>query len=91
MSLHLLLQFLSHGVIFSSSFPLKDHQQTTFINVSCSTYRFHIFLLHHGDIETNSVPSKEKLKNLSCCHWNINSLITRNLFKISLLEAYNAI
>ena len=30
-------------------------------------------------------------KNLSCCHWNGNSLIAHNLSKIPLLEAYNVI
>ena len=43
------------------------------------------------DIETNPVPPKEKLKNLSCCHWNGNNLIAHNLSKIPLLEAYNVI
>ena len=47
-------------------------------------------MLQHGDIETNPGPTKEKIKNLSCCHWNVNSLIAQN-FKISHLEAYNAI
>ena len=50
----------------------------------------HVLLLQHGDIETNPGPTKEKIKNLSCCHWNVNSLIAHN-FKISPLEAYNAI
>ena len=50
----------------------------------------HVLLLQHGDIETNPGPTKEKIKNLSCCHWNVNSLIAQN-FKISHLEAYNAI
>ena len=50
-----------------------------------------MLLLQHGDIETNPGPTKEKIKNLSFCHWNINSLIARNLTKISHLEAYNAI
>ena len=48
-------------------------------------------MLQHGDIETNPGPTKEKIKNLSCCHWNVNSLIAHNFTKISHLEAYNAI
>ena len=51
----------------------------------------HVLLLQHGDIETNPGPTKEKIKNLSCCHWNVNSLIAHNFTKISHLEAYNAI
>ena len=51
----------------------------------------HVFLLQHGDIKTNLGPTKEKIKNLSFCHRNINSLIAHNLAKISHVEAYNAI
>ena len=64
---------------------------TSFIDVAYSTYFLHILLLQHGDIETNPGPQKEKTKNLSCCHWNVNSLIAHNLFKISQLEAYNSV
>ena len=51
----------------------------------------HVFLLQHGDIETNLGPTKKKIKNLSFCHRNINSLIAHNVTKISHVEAYNAI
>ena len=44
-----------------------------------------------GDIETNPGPQKEKTKNLSCCHWNVNSLIAHNLSKLAQLEAYNSV
>ena len=64
---------------------------TTFNGVLYSTYYFYIFLLLHGDIEANPRPAKKKLKNLSCCHWNVNSLIAHRLSKISLLKAYNVI
>ena len=63
----------------------------TFIDVLYSTYYLHILLLQHGDIEANPGPPKEKLKNISCCHWNVDSLIAHNVSKISLLEAYKAI
>ena len=36
-------------------------------------------------------PTLDQLKNLFCCHSNVNSLIAHNVSKISLLEAYNAI
>ena len=75
MSFYLLFQFLSHGVIFSRSFFRKGHLQTTyiitFIDVLYSTYYLHILLLQHGDIEINPGPPKEKLKSLSCFHWNV--------------------
>ena len=51
----------------------------------------HIILLQHGHIETNPGPQKEELKSLSCCRWNVNSLIAHNLYKTSLLEVHNAI
>ena len=48
-------------------------------------------MLQHGDIETNPGPQKEKTKNLSCCHWNVNSLIAHNLSELAQLEAYNSV
>ena len=64
---------------------------TSFIDVEYSTSFLNIYLLEHGDIETNSGPQKEKTKNLSCCNWNINSLISYNLSKLSQPEAYNSV
>ena len=64
---------------------------TSLVDVVCSTYILHILLLQCGDIVTNPGPQKEKIKNLSCCHWNVNSLIAHNLSKISQLEAYNSV
>ena len=64
---------------------------TSLIDVAYSTYFLHILLLQHGDIETNPGPQKEKKKNLSCCYWNVNSLIAHNLSKLSQLEAYNSV
>ena len=55
------------------------------------SYFLHVFILQHGDIETNPGPTKEKIKNLSFGHWNVNSLIAHNLTKISHVEACNAI
>ena len=64
---------------------------TSFVDVVYSTYILHILLLQCGDIVTNPGPQREKIKNLSCCHWNVNSLIAHNLSKISQLEAYNSV
>ena len=64
---------------------------TSFIDVAYSTYFLHILLLQHRDMETNPGPEKEKTKNLSCCYWNVNSLIAHNLSKLSQLEAYNSV
>ena len=51
----------------------------------------HALSLQHGDIETNPGLTKKKIKNLCCCHWNVNSRIAHNLTRIPHLEAYNAI
>ena len=70
--------------------PFANYLYTTkFIDVLLSTYFLHILLLQYGDIETNLGPTKEKIKNLSFCYWNLNSLIAHNSIKISHLEAYN--
>ena len=63
----------------------------SFIHVVYSTYFLHILLLQHGDIETNPRPQKEKKKNLSFCHWNVNSLIAHILYKLTYLEAYSSV
>ena len=54
-------------------------------------YFLHLLLLQHGDIERNPGPQSGQIKNLSCCHWNVNSLIAQNLSKITQLEAYNSL
>ena len=35
----------------------------------------------------NSSPQSGQIKKLSCCHWNVNSLVAQNLSKITQLEA----
>ena len=54
-------------------------------------YFLHLLLLQHGDIERNPGPQSGQIKNLSCCHWNVNSLVAQNLSKITQLEAYNSL
>ena len=49
-----------------------------------------LILLTHGDVETNPSPKKSHLY-FCCCHWNVNSLISHNILKVSLLEAYNTV
>ena len=34
---------------------------------------------------------KEQIKFLSCCHWNVNSLVAQNICKISQIEVYNSL
>ena len=61
----------------------------SFFNVLCFVYFLHFLLLQNGDIERNSGPQRGQSKNLSCCHWNVNSLVVQTLSKITQLEAYN--
>ena len=50
-----------------------------------------LLLLQHGDIESNPGPKNKQVNNLSCCHWNVNSLLAQNLSKISQIEGYNSL
>ena len=79
-------KFISRKRSFTNYF-----YKTWFINVLYSTSFFHIILLQHGDIETNPGPQKEKKKKISCCHWNVNSLIAHDLSKLFQLETYNSV
>ena len=44
-----------------------------------------------GDIELNAGPKPNSCKSFSICHWNLNSSISHNFNKVSLLTAYNSI
>ena len=61
------------------------------IIVVLSGYFLHLLLLQHGDIESNPGPRNNQIKNLSCCHWNVNSLLPQNFSKVSQIEAYNSL
>ena len=56
---------------------------SSFVVVIYFTYFLHILLLQQRDVETNPGPQKKKIKNLSCCHWNVTSLIAHTLSKVS--------
>ena len=60
-------------------------------NVLYFMYFLHLLLLQHRDLERNPGPISGQIKNLSCCHWNVNSLVAQNLSKITQLEAYNSL
>ena len=78
--LTVVLKFTVHSIFFIKIF-----------NVLYSSYFLHLLLLQHGDIESNPGPKKEQIKYLSCCHWNVNSLLAQNMCKISQIEAYNSL
>ena len=63
------------------------------VNVLSFGYFIYLFLLllQHGDIESNLDSKNKQVKNLSCCHWNVNSLLAQNLSKNSQIKAYNSL
>ena len=63
---------------------------------SISNLKFALFfillLLCHRDIKSN--PGRKKSGNcqpLKFCHWNPNSILSENYFKVSLLKSFNAL
>ena len=60
-------------------------------NVLYFVYFLPLLLLQHGDIERNPGLQSGQIKNLSCCHWSVNSLVAQNLSKITQLEAYSSL
>ena len=51
----------------------------------------YLILLQHVDSESNPGPDRTKLKNFSCCHWSLNSLVAHNFSKLCQLEAYKSL
>ena len=78
--LTVVLKFTVHSIFFIK-----------ILNVLYSSYFLHLLLLQHGNIESNPGPKKEQIKYLTCCHWNVNSLLGQNMCKISQIEAYNSL
>ena len=63
---------------------------------SISNLKFALFfvllLLCHGDVESNSGSKKSgNCQPLKFCDWNLNSILSENCFKISLLKSFNAL
>ena len=56
--------------------------------IGCFIHLFLLLLQH--DIESNPGLKKKQVKSLSCCHWNVDSLLARNLSKISQTGTYNS-
>ena len=60
-------------------------------NVLYFMYFLHLLLLQHGDTERYPGSQSGQIKNLSCCHYNVNSLVAQNLSKITQLEVFNSL
>ena len=53
---------------------------------------FALLLLCHGVIESNPGPKRSgNCQPLKFCHWNLNSILSENCFKVSLLKSFNAL
>ena len=84
------------GIIYYCVYPVitnKFSHANCFPKVRCViSYLYYVFcsLLTHGDVETNPGPKKSHWY-FSCCLWNVNSLISHNILKVSLIEAYNTV
>ena len=53
---------------------------------------FSLLLLCHGDTESNPGPNKSgNCQPLKFCHSNLNSILSENCFKVSLLKSFNAL
>ena len=53
---------------------------------------FALLLLCHEDIESNPGPKKSvNCQHLKFSHWNLNSTLSENCFKLSLLKSFNAL
>ena len=69
--------------ISSSNFVTVESTYMSFLTL---LYMF-ILLQCHGDIEKNPDPRKLKIKSLSACYWNLNSLPAHNFSKLTQLKA----
>ena len=53
---------------------------------------FALLFLCQGDIESNPGPKKSgNCQPLTFCHWNLNSILPENCFKLSILKSFNAL
>ena len=80
-NLFLCFNFSKHIYIQISIFCCVNTIKILCVLYSC--YFLHLLLLQHGDIESKPGQKKEQIKYISCCRWNVNSLLAQNMCKIS--------
>ena len=73
--------------ILECLFPCYHYLESFFFSLLTILYMF-LLLRSHGDIELNPGPRKSNDKNLSVCHWNLNSITVHNFSKLMQLKAY---
>ena len=80
--------FLSHNIrrCFTSGLRCYSISNLKFVLF------FALLLLCHGDIESNPGPKKsDNCQPLKFCRWNLNSILSENCFKVSLLKSFNVL
>ena len=63
----------------------------TIIMIWSLLWLYSILILLSADVELNPGPKWASTRNISICHWNLNSISPRNYIKFFLLKAYIAI
>ena len=90
------LQFTKQIFIHYKSrpfFPIRFiRYHLAHLTFSCLVFYFlqyaKLMITLSGDIETNPGPNNNYTKDISICHWNLNSLPAHNFIKMSLIEAF---
>ena len=80
---HFLRAIIDANIFLEGESPTLNLHNSTICNLL--SY-LHLILLQHGDIKSNPGPDKTKLKNFSCCHWNVNSLVGHNFSNLCQLK-----
>ena len=77
--------------ICQNFFSLSSVCQNFFSLVYCFYLFIFLLLLCNGDVEYNPRPKKSKEFSLSCCHWDVNSLLAQDCAKVTSPEVYNLV
>ena len=77
--------------VFNTNICLSLACINLFSLVYCSYLFFFLLLRCNRDVESNSGPKKNKEFSVSCCYWNVNSLLAHDCAKVSAQEAYNSV
>ena len=63
----------------------------TVITIWSLPWLYSLLILLSADVELNPGPKRASTRNISICHWNLNSISAHNYIKLFLLKAYIAI
>ena len=63
----------------------------TIITIWSPPWLYSLLILLSADVELNPGPKRASTRNISICHWNLNSISAHNYIKLFLLKAYIAI